>query len=384
VRHDLAVSSDGTWVTETASGQLERKPRLLLLSMYPLDQGLWGPTVRITHLRDELAHMVGLDVIADYRGARRAQTLRYAFGGRLRGLGGIYVESASSLPAETDIAFLAMSRLLGIPVLTYFRDAYQLFPEDYPVDSPKRWLSRRAFLPAVRALAGVSSKVAAPTRGLAQVLFGEGADVVLLPPGAPPPVDLPTDAGASSLLFVGAARGAGQGAPALIEAVELARAAGTSVDLTIVCRPGEEPTGDLPPWVTIERAEGSGIHRLLPRAVATVIPRPRTPYNDLALPVKLFDYLSYGRPLIVTDCIETERVVRDAGCGLVCPATPVGLAAAIVQLWSMAPPERLQLAAAARSAASRLSWAERAREIVANLGIPRAMDLSRRSKDPPR
>ncbi|TME31966.1 MAG: hypothetical protein E6I62_06510, partial [Chloroflexi bacterium] len=250
--------------------------------------------MRITHLREELAAMVRLDVIAGYRQARRAQALGYAFSGRLRGIEGIYVEAASSLPAETDVAFLAMARMLGIPVLTYFRDAYQLFPEDYPTDSLKRRLSRRAFRPAVQALAGVSSKVAAPTQGLAQVLFGDRADVVLLPPGAPAPVDLPTDVGASSLLFVGAARGAGQGAPALIEAVGLARASGTSVDLTIVCRPGEEPDGELPPWVSIERAEGPGIHRLLPMAVATVIPRPRTRYNDLALPVKLFDYLSYG------------------------------------------------------------------------------------------
>ena len=122
--------------------------------MYPLDEGLLGPTVRITHLREELAAMVRLDVIAGYRQARRAQALGYAFSGRLRGIEGIYVEAASSLPAETDVAFLAMARMLGIPVLTYFRDAYQLFPEDYPTDSLKRRLSRRAFRPAVQALAG--------------------------------------------------------------------------------------------------------------------------------------------------------------------------------------------------------------------------------------
>lgn len=57
--------------------------------MYPLDQGSWGPTVRISHLRDELARLVDLDLIAGYRGARRVALARYALGGRVRGLDGI-------------------------------------------------------------------------------------------------------------------------------------------------------------------------------------------------------------------------------------------------------------------------------------------------------
>ena len=47
-----------------------KRPRLLLVSMYPLDQGRWGPTVRISHLRDELAGLVDLDVVV--RTSRRS------------------------------------------------------------------------------------------------------------------------------------------------------------------------------------------------------------------------------------------------------------------------------------------------------------------------
>src|SRR5205807_2560270 len=71
VRRDLVVPIDSTGVRERAGQRRETGPRLLLISMYPLDRGLWGPTVRITHLRDELARMVRLDVIDGYRGARR-------------------------------------------------------------------------------------------------------------------------------------------------------------------------------------------------------------------------------------------------------------------------------------------------------------------------
>ena len=46
--------------------------RLLLVSMYPLDAGIWGPTARITRVRDELARLVDLDVIDGYRAGRRS------------------------------------------------------------------------------------------------------------------------------------------------------------------------------------------------------------------------------------------------------------------------------------------------------------------------
>ena len=94
------------------------RTRLLLVSMYPLDAGLWGPTARITRLRDELARLVNLDVIDGYRAQRRPRLWRYALEGRMRGLDGIYVESSTFLPAESDLAFLGLSRALGIPVVT--------------------------------------------------------------------------------------------------------------------------------------------------------------------------------------------------------------------------------------------------------------------------
>ncbi|MEO6577851.1 MAG: hypothetical protein ABIO99_03005, partial [Candidatus Limnocylindria bacterium] len=109
--------------------------------MYPLDGGVWGPIARITHLRDELARISDLDVVDGERGTRRWALARYAGSGRLRRLDGIYVENSSTLPSETDLAFLALARALGIPVLTYVRDAQYLFDEYYDSSSPKRRLA---------------------------------------------------------------------------------------------------------------------------------------------------------------------------------------------------------------------------------------------------
>ncbi len=335
--------------------------------MYPLDQGMWGPTVRITHLRDELDRLVDLDVVSGYRGPRRAALARYTLSGRMRGLAGIYVESSSFLPAEADYAALALARALGIPVLTYIRDAYQLFEDYYRADTLRRRMGARAFLPAVRALGAVSTRLAFPTLGLARAVLGSGGHPLLLPPGSPAPVEVTRERDARQLLFVGDARLPAQGADRLIEATGLARTNGVAVELTIVCRPGQEPPPPHPEWMRIVRAEGSAIVDLLPAVLATVIPRPRSPYNDLALPIKLFDYLSYGRPLLVTDCEEQARVVTSADAGIVSGDSARELAVAIGRLAAASAEELDAWSANARGAARAASWSGRASDIVSAL-----------------
>ena len=331
--------------------------------MYPLDRGLWGPTVRITHLRDELSRLVELDLVSGYRGRRRMALERYAFSVRLRGLDGIYVESSSFLPAEADIAFLGLARSLGIPVLTYVRDAYQMFPDYGRASSLRQRAASAAFRPMIHALAAVSTRMAFPTRGLAEAVLGTETEAVLLPPGAPAPVDVPRSPGANRLLFVGDARLPAQGADRLIGAVGSARRDGAALEVELVARPGQEPPPPHPDWLHVHRAEGEAIHALLPDVLAAVIPRPRNAYNDLALPIKLFDYLSYGRPVIVTDCTEQARVVREAEAGIVTSDEPAALAAASAQLASTSAEQLDAWSRNAHAAARSSSWATRAEVI---------------------
>ncbi|HEX7195445.1 MAG TPA: glycosyltransferase [Candidatus Limnocylindria bacterium] len=331
--------------------------------MYPLDQGTWGPISRIGHLRDELRTLVELDLVAGHRGPRRGKLIRYALSGRLRGLDGIYVENSSTLPSETDLAFLALARALGIPVLTYVRDAQYLFDEYYAASSPKRRLARRLFLPAISLVRAVSSRVAYPSRGLAAAVRDRAPDPLLLPPGSPAPVDVPRDPGARSLLFVGGMRYPAHGLDLLVGSVERARAAGHDLDVICVSRPGEEPPEPRPDWLRVERGSGAGIHALLPEVLATIQPRLRSPYNDLAVPIKVMEYLSYGRPMLVTDATEQARIVRDAECGIVVADTVEAMSDGLAQLANAAPEQLDRWSANAAAAAERSSWAVRAREI---------------------
>jgi glycosyltransferase involved in cell wall biosynthesis len=288
--------------------------------------------------------------------------LCYVAAGRLRGLAGIYVETSSWLPGPADIAFLAAARVLGVPVLTYVRDAQPLFSEYYRGGSPKRWLSRRLFRTAFGSLMRVSTEVAFPSAGLAAV-FGR-TDANLLPPGAPAPVAVERRSDANQLLFVGGLRDAVHGGDILLEAVASVRQAGTDVELICVSRPGEEPPPPHPPWLRVERGGGPDIHALLPRVIASITPYRCSPYNNLAVPIKVMDYLSYGRPLLVTDCSEQARIVRSAGAGLVVGDSVDELAGGIGELMA-ARPERLDAySEAARRAALEHAWDLRARTVL--------------------
>lgn len=344
------------------------RPRLLLVSMYPLDRGRWGPIARITALRDELARRTDLDVVAGDRGDRRTALVRYAFSGRLRRLDGIYVENSSTLPSETDLAFLGLARLLRIPVLTYVRDAQYLFDEYYAATTPQRRLARALFLPAVSLLRRVSSRTGYPSIGLARAVRASEHDPILLPPGSPAPMGVPRDEAARTLLFVGGMRHAVHGLDLLVEAVERARAGGHELDVVCVSRPGEEPPEPRPAWLRVERGGADEIRALLPGVLATIQPRHRSPYNDIAVPIKVMEYLAYGRPLLVTDCTEQARIVRDADAGLVVADRPDAMADGLARLVTATPEELERWSTNATAAAEAASWSRRADRILELLG----------------
>jgi glycosyltransferase involved in cell wall biosynthesis len=87
------------------------------------------------------------------------------------------------------------------------------------------------------------------------------------------------------------------------------------------------------PWVEIAGAAYDDLGSATAPASVLCIPHPPNPYMDVALPVKLFDSLAVGRPLVVTPRTETAAVVARHEVGVVAADDSVdALAAAIVGL----------------------------------------------------
>jgi glycosyltransferase involved in cell wall biosynthesis len=86
------------------------------------------------------------------------------------------------------------------------------------------------------------------------------------------------------------------------------------------------------PWLTFERRTFEELPEVMRSATVLVIPRRRNAYNDLAMPVKQFDYMSFGRSLVVTDCQDTAALIKELQSGVVVEDTPEALAQGIIEL----------------------------------------------------
>lgn len=70
-------------------------------------------------------------------------------------------------------------------------------------------------------------------------------------------------------------------------------------------------------WITIGPAPYADLGDVLGQASILCVPSPPHPYHDAVLPIKLFDSMAAGRPLMVTPRTEMAAVVRDREAGLV-------------------------------------------------------------------
>jgi glycosyltransferase involved in cell wall biosynthesis len=107
------------------------------------------------------------------------------------------------------------------------------------------------------------------------------------------------------------------------------------------------------PWVEIGSAPYDELGRAAASATMLCIPHPPNEYMDVALPVKLFDSLAAGRPLVVTPRTETAAIVAGRSVGAVAADdSEEALAAAIAGL-AEDPALARRLGAAAREIAER-------------------------------
>jgi glycosyltransferase involved in cell wall biosynthesis len=167
--------------------------------------------------------------------------------------------------------------------------------------------------------------------------------------------------------------GSTSGLELLLSAMVTVRSALGDARLRVISQARPE-VRDAPPWMEWSMAARGELPLLLGPARACVIPRGLNPYSDLAVPLKLMDYLSFGKPIIATDAAETASILERSGAGLVVDETPDALAAAIERVLSE-PGLADRLASRARAFATLpgSTWDARASKILEHLvGSPRS------------
>jgi glycosyltransferase involved in cell wall biosynthesis len=136
-----------------------------------------------------------------------------------------------------------------------------------------------------------------------------------------------------------------RGTETLIDAARLARSVVRDLQLCLWL----VPTGDesqryldalrervrLEPWIAIRTAAYPDLGRELAKASVLCVPSPPHPYHDAVLPIKLFDSMAAGRPVVVTPRTEMAAVIAEREAGLVAAGDgPEPFAAALVTVLS--------------------------------------------------
>jgi glycosyltransferase involved in cell wall biosynthesis len=212
-----------------------------------------------------------------------------------------------------------------------------------------------------------------PSAGLARVL-GIG-DPILLPSGADPGApDL--GVGAEPVVAYVGSLGWADGFDRLLAAMAIVRDRVPAARLRVIGPLAQaRRLAELPDWVELRQAARNALPDLLREARLCVIPRPITEYTDLAIPVKLLDYLSYGKPVVATAARETRAVLEASGAGILTGDSPAELAEGIRALLEDEDRAREMGRRARGFASSRdVTWDARARTVLSSLLPERAED----------
>ena len=186
------------------------------------------------------------------------------------------------------------------------------------------------------------------------IVAGNGTDASHITPGPWP--EQPT---------VGMVSGAapGRGIEALIEASTQIRRRipGLRLNLWLVstgpesqeylARIRDRSTRD--PWISVDTIPYRELSAALARATVLTIPHPPGDYLDVALPVKLYDSMAAGRPLVVTPRRETRTIVEQHGAGVVADDDSVDALTAAIESLLVDESRARSMGAAAREAAVR-------------------------------
>jgi glycosyltransferase involved in cell wall biosynthesis len=320
------------------------------------DRLRWGGDLRRRFLFESLETRTGATVVRDFG----RQDVRAAFAPYRRRRWEVWRRGPAVASSELlDPLLLELATRVGVPEVIDIHDEPELQARAFGLDlEPARVAELRARLATNLAAFRVA---VAPSETFLRVAGIDPRRAIVAPNGTDTrhidarPMPEGTVVGFSS----GAS--AGRGIETLVEAARVARRAVPDLELQLwLVAVGDESAryrdglrerlaGD--PWIRIAEAAYDALPAALSHASVHCVPNPPGDYWESVLPIKLFDSMAAGRPVVVTPRVEMRAVVERYEAGIVAGGdAPEDLAAALVEL--LRDPDRAaRLGANARRAA---------------------------------
>lgn len=276
-----------------------------------------------------------------------------------------------------DVQLIKFLHKKRVPISIFYRDAYWKYPEFAKertqsfVEKLKSIIIRRMQIHQWNVFRKYIDIIYFPSKMMAKEFDCPHKDV--LPPGGFVP-EFKEKAGLSDpiqFIFVG---GAAQnyGTYLTISAFDKVNEDSIKAKVFYICP--EEQWNSLgidkekyKDWLEIIHTSGDeNLKPYYEKADLALLTAPRSFYRDFAVPIKIYEYMSYLKPVLVTNCTETERIVKDNHIGWVVEDSTEAVAAKVEYLCEHTD-EVLEVRAGMERVRSNNLWASRAQKVIKDL-----------------
>lgn len=227
---------------------------------------------------------------------------------------------------KEDYDLIKRVHKLGIPVGYFLRDAYQKLGKEFSAGEKitLRSVLRNIYLGALyrknfKLIKSCVDIVYFPSLTMAS--YFSYKDMRALPPAGEAGLGVKSDPNSRMGIYVGGVSKA-YGAELMLAAYDtLNSQGGQKYPLTIVCRKPE--MANIPEkflekdWLSVVQASGEQLKRYYSAAGYALLPRMDSAYNDLSVSVKVYEYMSFGLPVVACNCKEMASIVNRYNFGIV-------------------------------------------------------------------
>lgn len=227
---------------------------------------------------------------------------------------------------------------MGIPIGYFYRDFYRKFPDLFPKRKGINGFFKEIYLDYLQKKTDVLLKNCSIVYFPSELCFSlfDYKTMKALPPAGEIidnndlfKYDLKT------IVYVGGVSEL-YGFRNLIEAFDLLNKKENLYKLLVVCRKNEwEKVGrslKQRDWLTVFHLSGNELASVYKKAAAGIITKPQNKYNNMAVSVKLFEYISYGIPIISTHSDATDRIINEFNIGITVDDMPEAIANGVLKL----------------------------------------------------
>lgn len=286
-----------------------------------------------------------------------------------------YVESPTGpFFNQIDHRLLKKIKKMQVPIGFFYRDAYWRF------GLVKKGKGLVPFFKALviiamqrrdfRILKRRCDVIYTPSKTLSDAL-GLSGDV--LPPGCRS--DNPTDVSPGKIMraiFVGGTD-VRYGCFKMLDAFSDINRNGTTIALTLICK--AENWGNVPlaykklqeqDWLQVLHIQGDDLQDAYKNADFALCLSEKNRYNDFAQPVKLYEYMSYAKPVVATNCTEMKQTIEEAGVGIIVEDTVEAIKKGIMEMTNNSA-KREEMKQNCLIAREKHSWENRAKRVICDL-----------------